>query len=165
MRPEERSLDRAFQFLDESHRSLVADATRVFSLAEEHSEASYTSVLTTSDLEASDEYVENRITGYWQEMNESIRRMDAALTRIDEKLEEDHEALAGQDYVEAVNRKRWYGEKYNQLMDELSEVQETSLIEKTWERKRIEYERPEQEFGIEKGEMPDERETVREVTR
>lgn len=158
MRPEERTLDTAFQFLDEAHRSLVADATRVFSLAEEHSETGYSSKLYTSDLQASDGYVEERITGYWHDMNESVKRMDAALTEIDEKLHEaDAEALEASEYVDLVEKKRWYGEKYNQLMDELAEVQETSLVDEERYHERVEYERPQEEFNIEKGEMPEKR--------
>jgi hypothetical protein len=158
MQSERRSLDKAFKFLDESHRSLVADATRVFSLAEEHSETSYTSGLYTSDLQASDGYVENRITGYWQDMNESLKQMDAALTEIDEKLHEtEADAIGAGEYVDLVEKKRWYGEKYNQLMDELSEIQETSLVDEKREHRRAEYERPQEEFSIEKGEMPEKR--------
>lgn len=157
MRPEERSLDRAFQFLDESHRRLVADATRVFSLAEEYSETNYSSELHTTELYATDKQVEDRIEGYWQDMQDSIQEMDAALTQIDEKIHETQSKDLGLgQYIDMVEKKRWYGEKYNQLMDELAQIQATPLIDKTTENNpRIDYERPQDDFQIEKGQMPE----------
>ena len=164
MRPEERTLDTAFRFLDEAHRSLVADATRVFSITEEHSDTDYSSSLHTYDLEASDKYVEERITDHWQDMNKSMKRMDAALTEIDEKLHETQsKAIKTGEYIDLVEKKRWYGEKYNQLMDELSEIQETSLVDKKREHSRTEYERPQDDFSIEKGEMPERKKAERLV--
>lgn len=147
-------LNRSFGYLDESHRTLVADATKLFSLAEEHSATDYESDLHTHDMYMTDEQVEERLDRHLESTREAVKEMDAALTQVDEQLEETEEGIREpSNYTELVGKKRWYKEKYIELVEELEEIEETSLAEKTseWSHQRPEYDKPEGKFDIEVG--------------
>lgn len=147
-------LDRSFDYLDETHRSLVADATKLFSLAEEHSETDYDSHLYTHEMYMTDQQVEDRLDKHLEHTRESIQEMDAALTHIDEELENIEEGVRGpSNYRELMGKKRWYKEKYIELAEELEKIESTSLAEKTgeWAHARPEYDKPAERFDIETG--------------
>lgn len=154
MEVNEPRLEKGFEYLDETHQSLIADATKFFSLAEEHSETEYDSQLHTHEMYMNDEQVEQRIGPHLEDTRESIQRMDAALTHVDEELENmEKEAKRSKNYAELAGMKAWYKAKYIQLTEELSRIEEISLAEKTgeWSHERIEYEKPEAKFEIEIG--------------
>lgn len=147
-------LDRSFDYLDSSHRSLIADATKLFSLAEEHSETDYESHLHTHDMYMTDQQVEERLDQHLENTREAVKEMDAALTQVDEELEDTEEGVRGpSNYAELIGTKRWYKEKYIELTEELEQIEETTLAEKTgeWSHDRPEYEKPEGRFEIETG--------------
>lgn len=147
-------LNQSFDYLDESHRSLVAHATKLFSLAEEHSKTDYESDLHTHDMYMTDKQVEARLDGHIEDTIESIKEMDAALTQIDEELEKAGEGIRGpSNYREMIGKKRWYKDKYIDLAEELEQIENTSLAEKTgeWAHQRPEYDKPSERFDIETG--------------
>lgn len=154
MEVEDSRLDRSFGYLDDSHRSLIPDATKLFSLAEEHSQTDYESHLHTHDMYMTDQQVEERLDQHLEGTRQSIKEMDAALTQVDEELEDTGEGVRGpSNYAELIGKKRWYKEKYIKLTEELAEIEETSLAEKTgeWSHQRPEYDKPRERFDIETG--------------
>lgn len=151
---EEQIIEQHFEYLDEKHSSLIEDATRFFSLTEQHSQTDYASSLQTQDLYMTDEQVEKRIDQHLENTRKSIQEMDAAITKADRKLEELSETTEETtNYTEFIEKKRWYKEKYIQITEELSEIEDTPLAEKTggWNHQRVEYNVTENNFEIEIG--------------
>lgn len=154
MEVSEPRLEKGFEYLDEKHRSLTADATKFFSLAEEHSQTNYDSTLYTQDLYMTDDQVEQRIDQHLENTRESIQEMDAALTHVDEELENlSEEARKSNNYSQLAAKKAWYKKKYIELTEELSKIEDTPLAEKTgeWNHQRAEYTIPESKFNIQTG--------------
>lgn len=155
MRAKTHRLDDSFDFLDDAHRSLVAETTRLSSITEEHSQTEYNSQLYTTDLYMSDQQVQDRINNRLEQTREALKGMDAALTKADEEMEAVEENREPHEYPELLGKKAWYKKKYIELAEEIEEIEGTPLADTTTERThtRVEYEMPETEFNIEKGQM------------
>ena len=156
MRPETHRLDDSFDFLDEAHRTLVTETTRLSSITEEHSQTNYSSGLYTKDLYMPDTEVEDRMEERLEQTREAMKAMDAALTVADEQIERlTEKGREPQEHSELLGKKAWYKEKYIELAEQIEEIEQTSLVDKTTERNhtRVEYEVPETDFSIEKGKL------------